>query len=110
MIHRSRFADVPIPDLTIAEMVFAGLKGREDQPALIDGLTGRMMTGAELIDASRRFAGGAGGARHRAGAGGGTDGAQLPGIRGGVLWYRACRGDASPPSTRPTPRTNCATS
>jgi 4-coumarate--CoA ligase len=58
MIHRSLRADVVVPDISIAEYVFAGLKGREDQPALIDGLTGRVMTGAELIAASRRFAGG----------------------------------------------------
>jgi 4-coumarate--CoA ligase len=58
MIHRSRFADVSIPDQSVAEMAFAGLRGREDKPALIDGLTGAVMTGAMLIDQSRRCAGG----------------------------------------------------
>lgn len=57
MINRSQRPDIAVPDISIADYVFAGLKGREDQPAMIDGPTGRVMTGAELIDASRRFAG-----------------------------------------------------
>ncbi len=57
MIYRSQYSDISVPDAAVAEFVFAGLKGREDQPALIDGQTGRAMTGAELIDAARRFAG-----------------------------------------------------
>jgi len=47
MIHRSQRPDVVVPDASIAEYVFAGLKGREDQPALIDGMAGRVMTGAD---------------------------------------------------------------
>ncbi len=58
MIHRSLRSDVVVPDIGIAEYVFAGLKGREDAPALIDGLTGAVMTGGALIEASHRFAGG----------------------------------------------------
>lgn len=57
MMQRSRFPDVPIPDQTVAQMVFAGLAGREDQPALIDGINGAVMTGRMLIDQSHRFAG-----------------------------------------------------
>jgi 4-coumarate--CoA ligase len=58
MIHRSKWADVAVPDLGISEYVFAGLAGREAQPALIDGISGRVLTGAALIEGARRFAGG----------------------------------------------------
>jgi len=57
MIHRSLRADISVPDVSIAEHVFAGLQGRESLPALIDGASGRVMTGAELIGSARRFAG-----------------------------------------------------
>jgi 4-coumarate--CoA ligase len=58
MIYRSHRPVVAVPDACISDYVFAGLAGRESEPALIDGPTGRAMTGAALIEASRRLAGG----------------------------------------------------
>ena len=40
-IHRSPFPDIAIPEQTISACVFAGFAGREDEPVLIDGPTGR---------------------------------------------------------------------
>ncbi len=57
-VYRSSFADLTIPDLSITELVFAGLKGREDEPALICGITERTLTGAEFRDRVERLAGG----------------------------------------------------
>jgi 4-coumarate--CoA ligase len=57
-IHRSPVADVAIPRQTIGACVFAGFAGREDEPALIDGLSGRSLTGRELVAAVKRLAGG----------------------------------------------------
>jgi acyl-CoA synthetase (AMP-forming)/AMP-acid ligase II len=56
MTHNSPYADVAIPAQSITEAVFAGLV--PDRAALIDGLTGRVMTGGMLADQTRRFAGG----------------------------------------------------
>jgi 4-coumarate--CoA ligase len=57
-IHRSPFPDVEIPQGTITELAFAGLAGREDQPALIDGPTGRVVNGAEFRAMVEGVAGG----------------------------------------------------
>ena len=56
MIHHSPYPAISIPAQSITEAVFAGLV--PDGPALIDGLTGRVMTGAALINQTQRFAGG----------------------------------------------------
>jgi len=56
--HRSPFADVDIPDITITELVLRGLAGRGDAPAIIDGTDGRMTSAAALEDSIRRLAGG----------------------------------------------------
>jgi 4-coumarate--CoA ligase len=56
MIYHSPFAAVEVPRQSITEAVFAGLV--PDAPALIDGITGRVMTGADLVTAVQRFAGG----------------------------------------------------
>ena len=58
IVHRSPFPDIAIPPQTIGACVFAGFAGREDEPVLIDGTTGRSLTGRELVDAVRRLAGG----------------------------------------------------
>ena len=58
MIFESRYAPVTPRDLTVTERVFEGLDARADQPVLVDGPTGRTLTGAELKDRIRRFAGG----------------------------------------------------
>jgi 4-coumarate--CoA ligase len=57
-IHRSPFPDIAIPRQTISACVFAGFAGREDEPVLIDGPTGRTLTGRELVAAVKRLAGG----------------------------------------------------
>jgi 4-coumarate--CoA ligase len=58
IVSRSPFPDIEIPPQTISDRVFAGFAGREDAPALIDGPTGRTLTGRQLVDAVRRLAGG----------------------------------------------------
>jgi acyl-CoA synthetase (AMP-forming)/AMP-acid ligase II len=44
MILRSPFPDVPIPDVTLGEFVFAHAGGWWDEPAMIDGPSGRTLT------------------------------------------------------------------
>jgi acyl-CoA synthetase (AMP-forming)/AMP-acid ligase II len=56
MIHRSPLPDVEIPDLPLTSYVLAGVQG--DKPALIDGLTGQILTYADLDRAVRSLAGG----------------------------------------------------
>jgi acyl-CoA synthetase (AMP-forming)/AMP-acid ligase II len=56
MTHHSPYPAIAIPAQSITEAVFAGLV--PDGPALIDGLTGRVMTGADLVHQTQRFAGG----------------------------------------------------
>jgi 4-coumarate--CoA ligase len=58
IIHRSPFPDIDIPRQTIGACVFAGFEGREDEPVLIDGPTGRALTGRQLVEAVTRLAGG----------------------------------------------------
>ena len=55
-IIKSRFADVPISDMTITERVFVGLK--HDDTVLTDGPTGRSYTGAQIITGVKALAGG----------------------------------------------------
>lgn len=57
-VHRSPYPDVAIPATTITEHVLAGLAGAEDDPAFLDGPTGRTLTGAEFRDRVARLAGG----------------------------------------------------
>ncbi len=57
-IYRSPFPDVAIPDLSITELIFAGIEGRADLPALIEGPTGRAVTGGALRAGIERLAGG----------------------------------------------------
>ena len=45
-------------DITITERVFEGLEARAEQPVLVDGPTGKTLTGAALKDRIKRFAGG----------------------------------------------------
>ena len=44
MIHRSPLPDVEIPDLPLTSYVLAAAADRQDQPALIDGPSGRALT------------------------------------------------------------------
>jgi hypothetical protein len=52
MIHHSPLPDVEIPDLPLTEYVLAGGAGRADAPALIDGVSGRVMTYGEIRSTS----------------------------------------------------------
>ena len=58
MIFESRYPPVEIRDITVTERVFEGLKMRADKPVLVEGLTGVEMTGSELMERIKRFAGG----------------------------------------------------
>jgi 4-coumarate--CoA ligase len=57
-IYRSAYADIHIPDVAITELAFAGLKGREGAPVLVDGPTGQVLTGGGFRDRVTRLAGG----------------------------------------------------
>ena len=48
MIYRSPFPDIEIPNVPVAEFVLARAAERGDRAALVDGLTGRTITYAEL--------------------------------------------------------------
>ena len=58
MIHHSPLPDVEIPDLPLTEYVLVGGAGQAEAPALIDGVSGRVMTYGELGSAIRSLAGG----------------------------------------------------
>jgi 4-coumarate--CoA ligase len=58
VIHRSPLPDVAIPDVSLTEHVLRRVEDLGDKPALIDALTGRTLTFAQLDDAVRRLAGG----------------------------------------------------
>ena len=55
-IIRSPYPDVPIRDLSITDLVFAGIT--PTQTILIDGPTGRAVTGAQFIGGVKALAGG----------------------------------------------------
>ena len=57
-VYRSPFPDVAIPDVAITELVFAGLDRIGDGPALIEGPTGRIVTGRALRARIAALAGG----------------------------------------------------
>jgi acyl-CoA synthetase (AMP-forming)/AMP-acid ligase II len=58
MIFRSRFPEASIPDVSLTDYVFEYAAGFRDQPALIDGPTGRRITFGELQTLTRRVAAG----------------------------------------------------
>ena len=57
-IYHSTFADIDIPAVSITDYIIPALIARADVPVLIDGPTGRALTGAMLEDLIRRLAGG----------------------------------------------------
>jgi acyl-CoA synthetase (AMP-forming)/AMP-acid ligase II len=57
-VFTSPFGDIALRDQTITERVFEGLKMRPEATALIDGPTGRKITGADLMAAIQSLAGG----------------------------------------------------
>ena len=56
--HASRHGTIDVAPISVTEKLFEGLIGREDEVAIIDGPTGRVLTAGELIDRIRRLAGG----------------------------------------------------
>jgi acyl-CoA synthetase (AMP-forming)/AMP-acid ligase II len=57
MIHRSPLPDVEIPDLPLTSYVLGGNQD-QDKPALIDGVSGQVLTYGDLDRAIRSLAGG----------------------------------------------------
>ncbi len=57
-VIRSPYPDVPIPDVSLHELVLADAAERGDRPALIDGPSGRVLTYGQLAAAVRRTAAG----------------------------------------------------
>jgi acyl-CoA synthetase (AMP-forming)/AMP-acid ligase II len=58
MIFRSRFPDVPIPNVALHEFVLGRASRQPDAIALVDATTGRALTYAQLTDQVRRLAAG----------------------------------------------------
>ena len=58
MIFRSRFPDVEIPEIGLAQFVIGNAQRFGDRPALIDGPSGRTLTYAALAELIRGLAGG----------------------------------------------------
>ena len=58
MIHTSPMGDVEIPDVGVTAHVLRRVDDYPDRPALVDGMTGRALSFAELRDAIQRTAGG----------------------------------------------------
>jgi acyl-CoA synthetase (AMP-forming)/AMP-acid ligase II len=58
IVHHSPYADVPIPDVPLHELVLGAAAQRGDLPAIIDGPSGRTLTYAQLTEAVRRTAAG----------------------------------------------------
>jgi 4-coumarate--CoA ligase len=56
--YPSRHGTVDVAAVSITEMLFEGLAGREAEVAIIDGPTGRAVTAGEIMDRVKRLAGG----------------------------------------------------
>src|SRR5581483_187158 len=56
MIYKSPFPDITIPNVTLAQYVLQHAANMRDQPALIDGPSGRTLTYGQLAGASRLIA------------------------------------------------------
>jgi 4-coumarate--CoA ligase len=56
--YPSLHGTIDVPAVSITELLFEGLAGRADAPAIIDGPTGRTLTGGDLMDRIMRLAGG----------------------------------------------------
>src|SRR5439155_23421208 len=56
MIFRSPYPDVRVPDVALHRFVLAGAVERADQPALIDGPSGRALTYGQLAAGVERLA------------------------------------------------------
>jgi acyl-CoA synthetase (AMP-forming)/AMP-acid ligase II len=58
MIFRSPFPEVSVPDVPLTEFVFGRAARLADKPALVDGLSGRVITYAQLVEEIRGTAAG----------------------------------------------------
>ncbi|HEX8146709.1 MAG TPA: 4-coumarate--CoA ligase family protein [Pyrinomonadaceae bacterium] len=58
MIFRSPFPDVEIPEVPLTEFVFGRAAEHAERPALVDGVSGRVLTYAQLAGAVRAAAAG----------------------------------------------------
>ena len=58
MIFRSPFPDVEIPEVPLTEFVFGRAAEHPERPALVDGVSGRVLTYAQLAGAVRAAAAG----------------------------------------------------
>src|SRR5688500_8966476 len=58
MNFRSPFPDVEIPDVSLTEFVFSRAAEHAERPALVDGVSGRVLTYAQLAEAVRAAAAG----------------------------------------------------
>ena len=58
MVYESPFPDVEIPDLSLPQFVMQDFADRADQPALVDGPSGRTLTYGQLAGAIRQAAAG----------------------------------------------------
>lgn len=56
MIIKSPYSDVDIPEVALPHFVLAKAAERGDKPALIEALTGRVITYSELVESIRRVA------------------------------------------------------
>jgi len=57
MVFRSPYAEVEVPDVGLVQFVYAKAGDFADKPALIDGLTGRTLSYAQLWQGVQRVAG-----------------------------------------------------
>ena len=57
-VFASRHGTVDVPDISVTQALFEGLRGREDEVAIIDGPTGRSVTAGQLMAQIRALAGG----------------------------------------------------
>src|SRR5207237_2876145 len=58
MIFRSPYPDIKIPEVPLTELVLRHVEDLAEKPALIHGLTGRVMTYGELGEMVKRVAAG----------------------------------------------------
>jgi acyl-CoA synthetase (AMP-forming)/AMP-acid ligase II len=56
MIFHSTFPDSVIPEMTFSDFILENALARGDQPALVDGPSGRTITYAQLVEFTRRVA------------------------------------------------------
>jgi acyl-CoA synthetase (AMP-forming)/AMP-acid ligase II len=58
MIFRSPFPEVSVPDVPLTEFVFSRAGRLADKPALVDGVSGRVVTYARLVEQIKKTAAG----------------------------------------------------